>query len=582
MQANPLNTYLSNKPSFTSPQPLAAASGLTIPIQITLSEIKLSAFIILVFSRQKGVTLVFRNDPLESLKVSSTFDAIPFVRDYLQREIERQLRTLLMDELPLIIHRLSLRLFVPEYREQEGEVDSKKAQDSIAEEKAVDPLASPPQDPVDISGNTIDPSHIASLSLDSGSETQALFSQKNLLRLGALKASHETLSLFTPSIRDVVFRAWAGPTERSELCNTSGKGTPASAISLTRQNTFTGVLNTPYASSDGTDRISQAVKSLQSSLASSTSGSNLVNVRHGKSHGRKRKHRVVNLRKKKTDAGDDLESVSGDSTTNSATVSSATSDEIAAFQRPRTPERGEGELSTPPFSPEHALKEPGNADFGMTPPQYQDIKPRHSVLLQRNNSDIDQTPRQSHYYGQASALPASRSIQYMQDTTAATPDNALAPTKTDSTRTAFRQQHPLAKSSLPSPSPEVRPQSSLSPSPFDDSAPNYLHSQTGSAEKPKTTASSSEPATASVSSSEASNAWMTKMAATIAQKAQDQKKGGEGLSWNAGLLDQKQPQQRRRPPLPSSENKYGRHHRRQDSEGRELDRGESPPPAYAL
>ncbi len=53
-QANPLNTYLAAKPGFTSPQPLAAASSLTIPLQITLSEIKLSAFIIVVFSAAEG------------------------------------------------------------------------------------------------------------------------------------------------------------------------------------------------------------------------------------------------------------------------------------------------------------------------------------------------------------------------------------------------------------------------------------------------------------------------------------------------------------------------------------------------
>jgi distribution and morphology protein 34 len=69
VQANPLKTYLSTKPDFASPQPLAASSGLTIPLQITLSNIRLSGFVILVFSKQKGLTLVFRNDPLESLKV---------------------------------------------------------------------------------------------------------------------------------------------------------------------------------------------------------------------------------------------------------------------------------------------------------------------------------------------------------------------------------------------------------------------------------------------------------------------------------------------------------------------------------
>ncbi|KAI7582067.1 hypothetical protein KC346_g18512, partial [Hortaea werneckii] len=92
VQANPLNTYLSTKPKFTRPDAVAASSGLTIPLQITLSDIRLSGFVILVFSKMKGITLVFRNDPLESLKVSSTFDSIPFVRDYLQRTIENQLR----------------------------------------------------------------------------------------------------------------------------------------------------------------------------------------------------------------------------------------------------------------------------------------------------------------------------------------------------------------------------------------------------------------------------------------------------------------------------------------------------------
>src|SRR5271163_207185 len=188
MQANPLNTYLFSKPSFTSPQPLAAASGLTIPLQITLSEIKLSAFIILVFSRQKGLTLVFRNDPLESLKVSSTFDSIPFVANYLQKEIEAQLRILLMDELPAIIHRLSLRLWVPEYNTREER--ELQTLDTAKDEPIIDPLASPPQDPVDSTGHALNPTQIASLSLDSGIETQSLFSQKNLIRLATLTDSH--------------------------------------------------------------------------------------------------------------------------------------------------------------------------------------------------------------------------------------------------------------------------------------------------------------------------------------------------------------------------------------------------------
>lgn len=207
---------------------------LTIPLQITLSEFKLSGFVILVFSKQKGITVVFRNDPLESLKVSSTFDSIPFVRDFLQREIEAQLRILFMDELPAIIHRLSLRLWVPEYRA--GEEMQSKINTMPTEGPGHDPLASPPQDPVDSLGNVLNETEIASLSLDSAVETHSLFSQKNLLRLATLTDSQRTLSLFTPSIQEVVYRAWTSPSDQPDL--STGVMSPLSpALSRTQSQT---------------------------------------------------------------------------------------------------------------------------------------------------------------------------------------------------------------------------------------------------------------------------------------------------------------------------------------------------------
>ena len=159
VQANPLNTYLVTRPTYASPRPLAAAAGLTIPLQITLSDFKLSAIIILVFSRQKGLTIVFRNDPLESLKVSSTFDSIPFVANHLQQVIEKQLRTLFMDELPAIIHRMSLRLWVPEHKAQEER--ALRMEEEGQDEPGIDPLASPPQDPVDSTGTSLSHAEVA-------------------------------------------------------------------------------------------------------------------------------------------------------------------------------------------------------------------------------------------------------------------------------------------------------------------------------------------------------------------------------------------------------------------------------------
>jgi distribution and morphology protein 34 len=321
-----------------------------------LSEIKLSGFIVLVFSRQKGLTLVFRNDPLESLKVSSTFDSIPFVRDHLQKEIEGQLRILLMDELPAIIHRLSLRLWVPDHGAREQ--DEPASQGISAEEPAVDPLASPPQDAVDSSGNPLNPAEIASLSLDSGSEP--LFSRKNLLRLATLTDSHRTLSLFTPPIRDAVFRAWAGPTERGEF---TGLHTPAMTPALSKSQSNLGSITTTYTFSDGSVHARPTLQSLGSSM----SGLNMGMGRHSKIHGgRKRKKRVVNLRQKPNNEGTELFSEDGSTITDSASVTGSTSSAPSVFSPARPTSSGsrltDAEPVTPPMSPNATVRTGKTAD----------------------------------------------------------------------------------------------------------------------------------------------------------------------------------------------------------------------------
>lgn len=310
-----MNTYLYSKPSFTSPQPLAASSGLTIPLSITLSEIKLSAFIILVFSKQKGLTLVFRNDPLESLKVSSTFDSIQFVRDYLQRTIEGQLRNLMMDELPAIIHRLSLQLWCPE---QVAKKEEEAAKEHQAEETAVDPFDSPPLDPVDAHGNLLDPNEVSSLSLEGGPEVQSLFSQKNLLRLAALNDSHRTFSLFTPGMKDVVFRAWTGQAVPESASNTPPTATP----SLTKSHSFAGAGSaTTYTFSDTGSAAHGHLPSRPSlvSYNSASTGLSMGSSAKSRSYaGRKKKTRVVNLRRTQTDVAS--ESEAGETNSDSASV----------------------------------------------------------------------------------------------------------------------------------------------------------------------------------------------------------------------------------------------------------------------
>ena len=337
VQANPLNTYLSAKAAFASPQPLAAASSLTIPLQITLSNIRLSGFVILVFSKQKGITVVFRNDPLESLKVSSTFDSIPFVRDYLQKEIEGQLRVLFMDDLPAIIHRLSLRFLAPDHEELETEDRLEGVQHGT---QLIDPLASPPQDAVDAFGNPLDHSQISSISLDASSDSHASFSHKNMLRLSALFESQRTLSLSTPSIQSAVFRASASSIDRAEH---SGSATPALTLSsLSRiQSSFANLRSTPSSVVSGsTGNETSSSRPTLCSFSSAPAGLSLASSRT-RTHGlRKRKKRIVNLR-----PGAQSDGSSGASTPASTPAPSA-----AVSEAPVIPEEREREeeLQTPP------------------------------------------------------------------------------------------------------------------------------------------------------------------------------------------------------------------------------------------
>lgn len=342
VQANPMNTYLSTRSPFAQPRPLAAAAGLTIPLQITLSDFKLSAIIILVFSRQKGLTIVFRNDPLDSLKVSSTFDSIPFVANHLQQVIEKQLRTLFMDELPAIIHRMSLRLWVPEHRAQE-ERALRNDQEEHIDEPVIDPLASPPQDPVDSSGTSLSPAEIAALSLDSHVETHSLFSRKNLLRLATLTDSHRTLSLFTPNIQDAVYRAWTGPLERGEMTGSHSKvTTPA----LSRSQSYTGTISTAYTF-DNASQARPTLHSHHSSLSATSIGGHRL-----KSHSnRKRKKRVVNLRKDTTTGEMETVIEDGSTVTDSTSVTGSEGPSISSAPSLIPVSGASTDPVTPPLNP---------------------------------------------------------------------------------------------------------------------------------------------------------------------------------------------------------------------------------------
>ncbi|KAI9338428.1 hypothetical protein BD770DRAFT_353165 [Pilaira anomala] len=124
VQANPMHAKTSDLPRHSRPGILAADQPLVVPMILRISELKLRGIVVLVVSKTKGVTLVFKNDPLESIRISSTFDSISILRDFLQRQIENQLRNMLQEDLPVMIHTLSLRII-----ESEQEKKNKKEQE---------------------------------------------------------------------------------------------------------------------------------------------------------------------------------------------------------------------------------------------------------------------------------------------------------------------------------------------------------------------------------------------------------------------------------------------------------------------
>ncbi|KAI0722591.1 hypothetical protein C8Q76DRAFT_365882 [Earliella scabrosa] len=108
VQANPLNH---KQPDIHlmggSRGMLAAKHPLVVPMLLRLSHFRLNSYVVLVVSRQKGITLVFKTDPLQNVDINSTFDSIAVIQKFIQREIEGQLRQMFREDLPGIIHRLS-------------------------------------------------------------------------------------------------------------------------------------------------------------------------------------------------------------------------------------------------------------------------------------------------------------------------------------------------------------------------------------------------------------------------------------------------------------------------------------------
>lgn len=224
-----------------------------------------------------------------------------------------------MDELPAIIHKLSLRLWCPDQLpREENDYHKEKTDDEVA----VDPFAAPPLDAVDANGHVLDANELSSLSLDGGSELHSLFSQKNLVRLSVLNDSHRTFSLFTPGIQNAMFRAWAGPMERMD----PGRSTPLANSGLMRTQSVQGI-STTYTFADTGSMENGSLPSRPSlvSLNSATTGLTLGAGRHPRIS-RKKKNRVVNLRRTKTGTASETTSEMGDTISETTSVAGPSSE----------------------------------------------------------------------------------------------------------------------------------------------------------------------------------------------------------------------------------------------------------------
>ncbi|KAI9033153.1 hypothetical protein DFJ74DRAFT_698445 [Hyaloraphidium curvatum] len=114
VQANPLPDVKHHRSVPFRSAMVAANKPLVVPMQLSISNLKLRGVAALVVDRAKGATLTFKNDPLDRVDVSSTFDNVANIRRFLQNEIERQLRKLFTEDLPALIHSLSLHRLSPQ------------------------------------------------------------------------------------------------------------------------------------------------------------------------------------------------------------------------------------------------------------------------------------------------------------------------------------------------------------------------------------------------------------------------------------------------------------------------------------
>lgn len=193
VQANLLNVYAATTPSFVMPKFIGAQCSFSIPVNLSLSDFRLSAIVIVVFSKAKGLTVVLRNDPLQQVKVSSTFDSVPGIASFLQNQIENQLRGLFREELPALLYRVSQQ-WTPEHK------NFQYVRQALQNREGVN----------------VKPVTFAELDQD------MQVSLVNRLYIEALTMSRRTLAIKVPQIQNVIFRSELAMRHKEPACMSVG------------------------------------------------------------------------------------------------------------------------------------------------------------------------------------------------------------------------------------------------------------------------------------------------------------------------------------------------------------------------
>ena len=104
---------------------MTADTPLVMSMLLHINDLRLRGCIGLVAYKGNSVALSFRNNPLEQVKVSSTFDGLTSVQHFLQDEIKQQLHSIFREDLLVLAHSMLPQLLDEKKKQSAmGQTDS--------------------------------------------------------------------------------------------------------------------------------------------------------------------------------------------------------------------------------------------------------------------------------------------------------------------------------------------------------------------------------------------------------------------------------------------------------------------------